>query len=335
MKYFLATVSILSSFLLAPVAVMAASSDVSASESSVITVGGINLTISDTASFDSITVNGSDFTMDLSKGASLTVTSSDRRKFTVSPSTYQQSFTCGSSNSTLQVGNNLWDSTVTVTVTPSSDTCAIEGGGGGGSSGGGGGNNVTPTYVVIPGTVVKSTETTKTTQETPSVVSSPSAVSVPNSVSGTKISFTRALKVKMTGSDVKLLQQVLNSDPDTRVAKSGAGSHGSETNYFGTQTWNAVKKFQEKHKVAKKGDSGYGLVGPKTRAKLEELAGAKKESTESVSSVANTNQTQSQSSNDSTSSSLTTSQTDALQAQIQTLMKQIETLQAQINAAKR
>ncbi|MDO8555509.1 MAG: peptidoglycan-binding protein [bacterium] len=309
MKYFLATVSISLSFLLAPVAVMAASSDVSASESSVITVGGINLTISDTANFDSITVNGSDFTMDLSKGASLTVTSSDRRKFTVSPSTYQQSFSCGSSNSTLQVGNNLWDSTVTITVTPSSDTCVVEGGGGGGGSSGGGGNNVTPTYVVIPGTVVKSTKTTKTTQETPSVVS------VPISVSGKKISFTRALKVKMIGSDVKLLQQVLNSDSDTRVAKSGAGSPGSETNYFGTQTGNAVKKFQEKYKIAKKGVPGYGLVGPKTRAKLEELAGVKKESTEPVSSS-------------------TTSQIDALQAQIQTLMKQIETLQAQIKTAK-
>lgn len=308
MKYFLSVISISLSFLLAPVAVMAASSDVSASESSVITVGGINLTVSDTASFDAITVNGSDFTMDLSKGASLTVTSSDRRKFTVSPSTYQQSFTCGSSNSTLQVGNNLWDSTVTVTVTPSSDTCAIEGGGGGGgggSSGGGGGNNVTPIYVVIPGTAVKSTKTI-TTQE---VLTTPSSVSAPSLVSGAKVSFDRALKVKMTGSDVKFLQQILNSDPDTRVAKSGAGSPGSETNYFGAQTGNAVKKFQEKYKIAKKGDGGYGLVGPKTRAKLKELT-------------------------EEPVSSLVTSQTDALQAQVQTLMKQIETLQAQIKSAK-
>ena len=77
----------------------------------------------------------------------------------------------------------------------------------------------------------------------------------------------------MSGSDVKRLQQLLNSDSDTKIAESGIGSFGNETEYFGSLTEKAVQKFQTKYNIAKSGDSGYGYVGPKTRAKLNEVFG--------------------------------------------------------------
>lgn len=84
--------------------------------------------------------------------------------------------------------------------------------------------------------------------------------------------FTRELKIGLTGEDIKMLQTVLNSDPDTRVAQSGYGSPGSETTYFGPATRAAVGKFQLKYGiVSSAGDTAFGLVGPKTRAKLNEL----------------------------------------------------------------
>ena len=43
---------------------------------------------------------------------------------------------------------------------------------------------------------------------------------------------------------------------------------------FGPKTLAAVKRFQEKYGIAKKGQTGYGLVGPKTRAKIKELSGS-------------------------------------------------------------
>ena len=249
------------SFLLVPFSVFAAKTDVTMNGTdAVIGVGGYSLVVSGSVNFDSITVNASNFTIDLSKGANLTVTSADKRKFTVSPTQYQESFSCGSSESTMTVANNLWDSTVTVTVTPSSDACSI---GGGGISGGGGGGSVpTPVYTVVPGTQVSAA--------VPSVVSAaPTAVSV-------SAVFTTTMKVGMTSADVKRLQQILNSDSDTQIAVSGVGSPGNETEYFGNLTSEAVKKFQKKYGIVSSGTAettGYGLVGPGTRAKLQEVFG--------------------------------------------------------------
>jgi spore germination protein YaaH len=81
----------------------------------------------------------------------------------------------------------------------------------------------------------------------------------------------RGLDLGMTGEDVRTLQRILNADPDTRVSASGVGSKGKESTYFGAATGAAVKKFQVKYGLAKAGDAGYGFVGPKTRAKLNQL----------------------------------------------------------------
>ncbi len=84
--------------------------------------------------------------------------------------------------------------------------------------------------------------------------------------------------------NVKVLQQFLNANGYT-VAKSGPGSKGFETNYFGPATKKAVIAFQKANKI-----STTGTVGPLTRnaitkTKIEkipctsQIAFAKKDST--------------------------------------------------------
>lgn len=93
--------------------------------------------------------------------------------------------------------------------------------------------------------------------------------SVTPRVTGTPL--VRALALGSIGEDVRMLQKLLNMDSATRIAASGAGAPGSETNRFGSLTLSAIKKFQVKYGIAKAGVAGYGLVGPKTRAKLNQL----------------------------------------------------------------
>ena len=83
--------------------------------------------------------------------------------------------------------------------------------------------------------------------------------------------FTSPLFKGMSDPKVKLLQQLLNSRAETKLASVGVGSPGNETNYFGSLTEKAVQRFQEEYNIAGPGDPGYGYVGPKTRAKLNEL----------------------------------------------------------------
>ncbi|MCU0678478.1 MAG: hypothetical protein MUF19_02745 [Candidatus Pacebacteria bacterium] len=87
--------------------------------------------------------------------------------------------------------------------------------------------------------------------------------------------WTRDLKTGATGADVMKLQQFLNANADTRVAASGAGSVGAETEFFGPATAAAVSKFQVMHRADILTPAGLtnptGFFGPSTRAKVNAL----------------------------------------------------------------
>lgn len=83
---------------------------------------------------------------------------------------------------------------------------------------------------------------------------------------------TRTLTFGMHGQDVRALQQFLNTDSETRIAETGAGSPGNETDYFGVATKRALIKFQEKYHsdilAPINLTRGTGIFGERTRAKV-------------------------------------------------------------------
>ena len=80
-------------------------------------------------------------------------------------------------------------------------------------------------------------------------------------------SFTTTLGKGSEGADVTKLQTYLAKDPSLYP-------EGTISGYFGSLTEGAVKRFQQKHNIVSSGTpltTGYGTVGPKTRATLNSL----------------------------------------------------------------
>jgi len=84
------------------------------------------------------------------------------------------------------------------------------------------------------------------------------AVVLPQPV--TTFKFERDLMYGMKHDDVKELQKYLNKN-GYKVANSGAGSPGNETNYFGVLTKNALVRFQKANRIS----PAVGYFGPITR----------------------------------------------------------------------
>ena len=79
--------------------------------------------------------------------------------------------------------------------------------------------------------------------------------------------FTQLLQKGFANSEVRELQQTLKND-------SLIYPEGLVTGYFGSLTEKAVQRFQAKYGVINYGTpatTGYGLVGKRTRAKLNEV----------------------------------------------------------------
>ena len=321
------------SFLIAPVLAFGAL-DVSMGGSSVITVGGINLTVSDTATLDYITVNSDSFDVRLSPGSTITVSSADRKALAVTPTSgYTTANTCtsGASSITLDMPATHPGPYIVLTVTPSSSACDASSGGGSpgatsGGGGGGGGSVPTPVYTVIPGT----------TSSAASVASSASSASPGATVtqattgqtitktistpSGIIITITKTLKVGSQNSEVRSLQQALAQDKTIYP-------EGKVTGYFGALTKKAVQNFQKKS-----GIEPVGYVGPQTRKKLNEVYGktAASSSTQASSAASATSSAApaTGSTGVTTSATAKAQQIQQIQALINQLLEQVKALQA-------
>ncbi|TSC69113.1 MAG: hypothetical protein G01um101466_187 [Parcubacteria group bacterium Gr01-1014_66] len=201
--------------------------------------------------FDELTINNDSFAFTLGESGKIEITSLDRKKLT---STVTATTKCETDRSYLSLETLAGSGTTTATITPSG-TCSGAGGGGLASSsggGGGGGGGSTPPPAVTP---------------PPAPI--PQAV-LPPSVSSTPlVSFApiiqQTLKSGSRGNEVRLLQEFLAKDPTLYPEGIVSGN-------FGALTKAAVQRFQERYGIAKKGDLGYGTVGPKTRAKLKEMS---------------------------------------------------------------
>lgn len=92
--------------------------------------------------------------------------------------------------------------------------------------------------------------------------------------------FTRTLALGMRGEDVRALQEFLNTDRETHITETGAGSPGNETDYFGFATKRALIKFQEKYRADVLAPlnltQGTGVFGARTRGKVAAMTTTRK-----------------------------------------------------------
>src|SRR3989338_8649218 len=253
------------SLLSAPFIALADYNDVSLTSSAIISVGGMTLNVDGESSVvESIVVSASSFTVNLLENSLFSVTSADR--YTLSSDAPIGNIT---SNQCADVSKLSLSATSTqaVIITPSTTVCSVNIGSGGGG-------------IVATPTASSATTQTSSTSSLQNQIATLLAqvqllqaqLGIVSIGSGTGFVFSRNLIVGSTGADVKNLQKVLNSDSDTQIASSGVGSPGNETTYFGSLTRTAIQKFQVKYGIAGPGAPGYGVFGPKTRAKMAEVS---------------------------------------------------------------
>lgn len=116
-----------------------------------------------------------------------------------------------------------------------------------------------PQIIYPDGRITYLNEAASMTATTPTTIQKTSSSAAP--------SFTHILKRGSRGSDIITLQEFLKKD-------SIIYPEGLVTGYFGTLTERAIQRFQKKYGIVSSGSpttTGYGLVGPKTRTKLNTL----------------------------------------------------------------
>jgi peptidoglycan hydrolase-like protein with peptidoglycan-binding domain len=119
---------------------------------------------------------------------------------------------------------------------------------------------------LISGTSYTAPATTNTQTYAPTTYTTYTAPKTTSSSLFTKpaTSFTQTLKLGSQGAEVVLLQRLL-------ATQTGIYPQKLTNGIFNSDLEAAVQKFQMKYSLAAPGDEGYGVVGPVTRAKLNEL----------------------------------------------------------------
>lgn len=273
--------------------------------------------------YDSMSVGGSTFTFSLSQGGRVTLRSGDRKKFdNTAASPVTVSLDCNASDSSITLAIDPPFTTTSVNVTPTGTCGAGSGGAGGGGGGGGGGGSSSYTPLTQPPpaqTVDKVALLKQQITETQKKILERLAQTKasPRAIAAVSTAFSRDLNPGARSDDVRRLQQILASDktlyPD-----------GTVSGFFGALTRAAVLKFQLKYGVVKSASElGAGRVGPKTRAKLNEVfAAAAPQAPAAVSAPATPKTT--------APAAVSKSQVSAIQEQIKAI--QAKLIQAQIKA---
>ncbi len=276
---------------------------------------GLNYTLKNDSQFDTMEVTGSQISPTLSQGGRVTLESTGRKNLT---NTLNRNVSCGSDKSSVFLALDAPFTQTGVTVTPTG-TCTSGGGGGGGGGGssgsgggGGGGGGGSPLVLANPTPTPVPTPAPAVSQDLQTTVSQGGGQQNSQTISAV---LTKDVNVGQRGNAVKQLQELLSRDKDVYPG-------GTVSGYYGNQTKAAVIKFQLKYSIIKNSkDVGAGRVGPKTRAKLNEVfSGNPSSSVPPSAPVVSTP-------SPATTAAVSTSDTvKALQEQIRLLEEQLKTL---------
>jgi peptidoglycan hydrolase-like protein with peptidoglycan-binding domain len=237
------------------------------------TTSGSDITMLAGSGFDSMTVNSGGFTFTLSGTQSVSLRDTDAQVIKTNVDGVTGSCDGASSSVTLQASKST-----SFQVDIEEFACSTGGGGGGSYTSSGGGSTTSSTDTTTT-TITTTDTTTPTDTESPYLEGAPApalplsdgtvAATVLTVAAFPKINdLSRGLTIGSEGSDVTVLQEALASMPDIYP-------EGIVSGYFGSLTVAAVQKFQMKYGVVSSAsDSGYGYVGPMTRAKLKEVFGS-------------------------------------------------------------
>ena len=241
-----------------------------------VTLNGVsNVTMLANSAFDTLTVNGNGFTFTMSGSQVVTLRDSDAQILLSNVSGEVQ--TCGNTSELKLYASKAGTHEVEI----KGFACSGGGGGGGGSSSSVPSTTTTTSTATTPSTTAASTDTTTTQTVAPAPTTTsgsqaspyingapPPAVplgQVPVMQYSIMLNLTHGLGVGSTGEDVRSLQEALATMPDVYP-------EGLVTGRYGALTKAAVGRFQMKYGVvSSESDTGYGYMGPKTRAKLQEV----------------------------------------------------------------